>query len=118
MTIQDRVARGVALLDERSPGWVNKVSLNKLNMWSSADCIVGQVLGNYCAGIRVLGLDTKGAANHGFQADLGTRITLPAPPALLDLVARDYTALTAEWRRVITILQQETPAEQKELTLV
>lgn len=42
-SLQERVARGAAYLDERTPGWWKRVDLEALNLGDSCDCILGQV---------------------------------------------------------------------------
>jgi hypothetical protein len=37
------VRRGAALLDARVPGWVAKIDLNELDMFSGSHCILGQL---------------------------------------------------------------------------
>jgi hypothetical protein len=44
---QKRVARGVHWLDLHGPmAWWMKVRPNQLNLWSSNDCVLGQVYGH------------------------------------------------------------------------
>lgn len=42
----DAVARGAAILDQRIPGWVDKVSLDNLQISSCRSCVLGQLGGN------------------------------------------------------------------------
>ena len=51
---KEEIARGIKLLNRINPGWVNQIDLDKLNMTSSFDCIIGQVYGDYCKGITRL----------------------------------------------------------------
>jgi len=93
-TIAARVARGAALLDERMPGWDQRINLDRLDLHSPCRCILGQIFpassrdGGYWDGIKELGLaswgpDPGGAEAYGFTT------------------ARNFQMLTAEWRRVI-----------------
>lgn len=41
--INRRVDRGVALLDQRKPGWEDEVNLSRLNIASSRWCVLGQL---------------------------------------------------------------------------
>jgi hypothetical protein len=89
------VARGVALMDERDPGWLEHIDLNRLNLRSNCNCIVGQRSGgNYSIGLRVLGLGLDGepASRYGF--DTGVLAS--------GLYRLAYDALENEWRKVIT----------------
>ena len=81
--INDAVARGAALLDEKAPGWIDKIDLSTLNIASDRLCILGQVYEDYedfagasgelfdllpccceCAGYAVIPV-----AAHGFDID-------------------------------------------------
>ena len=48
------VARGVALLDERDPGWRDSVDLSKFSIASGFTCILGQRYGDYVGGAHTL----------------------------------------------------------------
>ena len=47
MTIEERVAKGAALLDEKVPGWEEKIDLDHLLMGTCQHCILGQAMGYY-----------------------------------------------------------------------
>jgi len=55
-----RVARGVALLDERLPGWRDRIDLKKLRLDNACFCVLGQLyagtttLYGYFTGIHAL----------------------------------------------------------------
>ena len=46
-SIQDCVNRGVILLNEREPGWLDRIDLDRLSLSSLCNCVLGQVLGGY-----------------------------------------------------------------------
>jgi hypothetical protein len=52
--IEERVARGAALLDEYVPAWFNKVDLDRLDIGNCTNCILGQVFGSYQVGFNTL----------------------------------------------------------------
>jgi hypothetical protein len=52
--LAERVERGAALLDERRPGWWEKVSLQRLDLASECDCPLGQIWGGYIKGVAAL----------------------------------------------------------------
>jgi hypothetical protein len=113
-TIETRVAQGVALLDEKLPGWVNRIDLDKLDLASTCDCILGQEFkghpdvdmeddGNdegwptaspFDIGVRELFVAAQftnpehAARSHGFNA------SSPSLPG-------EFAALTAGWKRVV-----------------
>lgn len=45
MTVESRVARGAAWLDQVVPGWERKIDLSRLDLADSCQCILGQVVG-------------------------------------------------------------------------
>ena len=49
------VARGIALLDEKRPGWEDEIDIAQLNIMSATKCICGQLYGGYQAGIDAFG---------------------------------------------------------------
>jgi hypothetical protein len=74
MTIQERVAKGAALLDVEHPRWAAEIAVEDLRMASCDACVLGQIYGRYSRGVRRLDLnDTPSggfiggrAADHGF----------------------------------------------------
>jgi hypothetical protein len=94
-TIAERVTKGAALLDEREPGWWQRINLDTLDLWSPCKCVLGQLathLGDdweWHTIVAQFGLRPWTDADHGFNAD-GVQ------------TKEQYDALTAEWKRVIT----------------
>ncbi|WP_095511485.1 hypothetical protein [Rubrivirga marina] len=96
-----RAARGAALLDDRDPGWADRVDPGSLHLSDGEACVLGQLWGEYRQGLgRARVLDFSSAPGRfvspvdlGFQAvgDLGD-----AAEAL------DYTFLTRAWRDEVT----------------
>jgi hypothetical protein len=94
--VAERVARGAALLDEKMPGWIERVNVEWLDIASCYFCVLGQVLDDgtrastddldspYSAGIKALDIDREyhGTVWHGFD---GIHID----------------ALNAAWRRLV-----------------
>lgn len=105
LTIPERVAAGVAWLDEKEPGWVDRIDLDELYMNRCSDCVLEQIFGDYWDA-PLLPLSPRSseamdeyddrAAALGFQfaAELRKFGSLNGRRA-------DYEALAAEWRRVI-----------------
>lgn len=104
-TISERVARGVALLDERVPNWLETFDLSRFALKSGCDCVIGQLwtaAGNtsdwsddqFDSAIADgwLDLDFEAAEQHGFYA---------GSPREFENFG-EYRELEAEWRRVIT----------------
>jgi hypothetical protein len=87
-TIEERVARGAALLDQHRPGWEGEIRLGDLNIGSTQWCVLGQLhdgRNGYSTGLRELGLiGNKDAVRYGFTAGID-----PAPWS--------YRRLTEAW---------------------
>jgi hypothetical protein len=49
-----RVAAGASLLDQAAPGWEDRINLDRLNIASGTQCILGQLYGMYDRGQDVL----------------------------------------------------------------
>lgn len=101
--IATRVAKGVAMLDERRPGWEGQIDLITLDIMSTDTCVLGQVYGGFHTGIRDLNFD--GVWEMGFDCDVHS--------SMRDQHLEFYE-LTQEWTRVITILRSKQQAEVKE----
>ena len=78
-----RVEAGAGMLDDMSPCWFTKVSLEKLNMASFCNCVAGQLYGTYDKGFIALGLDLYLELEYGFDS------------------STDPYSLTPYWRREI-----------------
>jgi hypothetical protein len=107
-TVAERVAAGVAYLDEHDPKWwqergPNSISLSQLDLGNASKCVLGQrcpvdrwlrsgstrfdaQLRYITRGHGVWSELSEWAASHGFMAS-------PQKPG--------YYQLTAEWKRVI-----------------
>jgi hypothetical protein len=107
VTIDERVAAGMALLDREVPGWVDRIDLDRLDMAAAGyslspgkecGCILAQIdateqpagIGDYFDGRDrlALGVDywelSDWSIDHGFNAS-----------------GESYRDLTEAWRRVI-----------------
>lgn len=88
-----RVMRGAALLDEKVPGWRERVNPDTLDMSSDRNCVLGQLYDWYALGLQTLGVTTViEATRYGFDV-------------AYNVVQRDRTqtpALTDAWRALLT----------------
>ena len=50
--VEERVRRGIELLDTKAPGWREKIDLKTLDVEGSCACVLGQVYGGYPGGPR------------------------------------------------------------------
>lgn len=64
---EQEVRRGIALLDEKDPGWRESVDFEHLDIAHVFGCLLGQWRGNYYAGLDDLGLAPLFASEYGFN---------------------------------------------------
>lgn len=111
-TIPERVAKGAALLDEKLPGWVDRIDLDRLNVQSGCDCILGQEFSGsatedapgFVIGLfGLFGGELTEAMLHGFTIG-GGYDTFPA--------------LTREWRRVILARRGQADPVRRDTTRI
>ena len=76
--------RGAELLDERLPGWRKRIRPDELDMADECNCVLGQVLGGYSGGKKLLGLSEREVELYGFWRH----------------GRQTWDALTAGWRQV------------------
>ena len=79
------IARGMNLLEQKEPQWIERINVERLDINSYFDCVLGQVFGEFDEGVIKLELDLAGTANktatswsHGFRPILledGQRLT-------------------------------------------
>lgn len=108
MTIEQRVTRGIELLDSRVPGWDKLIVLSTLELESTRQCVLGQLylkdfnasrraVSPYDLGKCALGLTKVGeASDHGFSVAPfldSTIFGLTHNPMSIE-----YQQLNAEWR--------------------
>jgi hypothetical protein len=89
-SIKTRVARGAALLDEKSPGWFKRIYLNILKMSSCFNCVLGQACGEFGPeAFDGLGIKyPEDAARYGFDFDSGEG-------------SKEYEPLREAWAREV-----------------
>ena len=86
--VKQRIGAGIRLLDDFGPpNWRAKIKLNKLDVMSGGNCVLGQIYGDYHKGCYMLGIDpSREAARRGFNA--------PDTP----LQGMEFAALTRGWK--------------------
>lgn len=67
VTIASRVTAGIAFLDEKVPGWREKIDMNRLELNNSNNCILGQLFDNGDANSWESGFD-RGCEELSLQA--------------------------------------------------
>lgn len=103
LTITERVAAGAAWLDEHEPGWIKRIDIGVLDISSCANCVLGQVFGDFDDARRDAWLNPP---EHDRMTDPGRRrgFMTPDPGAF-----EQYETLTAEWKRFIQERRAVTP---------
>lgn len=91
--VRARVAAGAAYLDVVKPGWHNKIDVERLNLASCHQCVIGQLVGEYI--VAAVGLSTNADA-----AVLGFYVTPDDREKGIY-----YDALTRRWAKVIKARQ-------------
>lgn len=89
--LRERVKRGAALLNNKHPDWAAKIDVNDLNMTFCLRCVLGQLLGEYNAGRRCLGLSSAESFACGFIGEgkgLGEDTAALKEPWLEEIKAR------------------------------
>lgn len=101
--IEEYVARGAELLDEKRPGWFEGISLRALAIESMSNCVLGQVYGGYFFGLVHLFGETSGSDedrwSHGFTV-------APHHPNVGGI--RGYELLGKAWREAIDERRERT----------
>lgn len=83
--IPDEIKAGMALLDEKAPGWREKIDLEELDLGECHACILGQVFGHYNAGKRALAEADNEPVRYGF-----------------DCHPTNYDLLTQAWKEALS----------------
>lgn len=98
MKVSDKIRRGMSLLDEKVPGWRERIDLDTLDMHHN--CILKQLFGNYREGLAKLGLGHKWA--EGIVQSDGYAVSEYGFTILCDddvPIQRRFVDLTARWKR-------------------
>jgi hypothetical protein len=109
---EERVAKGIALLDEKFPNWAGLIDLERLSIADGSRCVTAQLAqghgygASFVQGMEMLGLE-DGRYNdgsyteHGFNAECSTAEGMPPGYSQWDM----YDTLTLIWQREISARQ-------------
>lgn len=104
--LSTRVKRGAALLDARYPDWASRIDLDRLDVASSVDCVLGQLHG-YDSGLGAVALGfatLRDVVSHGF---------LPGPISyLLGREGEDSRSLTLLWAAEVICRRRRADARR------
>jgi hypothetical protein len=108
LTIAERVAAGVAWLDENKPGWDSTVELRQLDLYSAEDCVLGQTFGDYWKSALFADLDFRDTDDDELHElvrqahDRAGRLGFYVP------LSDSQDSVLAEWIRVITARRESS----------
>lgn len=106
MIIRDeRIARGINLLDEVNPGWLDEINPYRLNINSASDCVLGQVYGNYHRGLSKLWGRKRKVL--GLFSVRRSEIEIAAKSKAHGFYGREWGPTSSEWRAALIRLKQE-----------
>lgn len=111
-SIRERVERGAALLDKHNPDWYMAVSLQGLRMSSCSECVLGQLYGDYGAGLdKVMPGHTLDTGDYGFML---TPEQLKEFAGWANETGRTaaWDELRSEWTRAIVIRRENRGKDQ------
>lgn len=96
------IARGAAFLDEKTPGWRERIDLDKLDLGECDVCVLGQLSGTddrwaWTTVVRNFGLSTRIVHKFGFSVDDSDDLFYDDSGELDEL----YNQLTQEWKTYI-----------------
>lgn len=112
-TVAERVAAGAEFLDQREPGWWQRIDLDRLEMRRSCACVLGQlstdltddgrehwaeITERYGLRREWQSLPVPTDASYGFNAFSEGAFSEGAERD----IRAEYKALAAAWKRVIT----------------
>lgn len=109
--LQQRVERGAKWLDEVSPQWITMIDLTRLDLGNSRCCVLGQVYGDYDAGLdewwhwhedEQTGDALPEPSLAGFDIDFQDRVM----SRVLTDTRLEYRRLTEAWHNYIFERQQ------------
>lgn len=91
---EERVSRGIALLNEKRPQWKESINMEKLDLQSCYRCIIGQLFGCYTeSALRSLGTNIDSCWHYGFSLKRSELYGM--------YVGKSFAELTNEWIKQI-----------------
>lgn len=86
--MKEKIKLGMDLLDEKVPGWRDRIDLKNLNMGSCESCILGQLFNDFGLGLKKLDIDLYDTTifELAFEKSSG----------------ESYTQLTKNWKQALS----------------
>jgi hypothetical protein len=94
---RSRVAKGAALLDDKRPGWADRIDLASLDMGCCSQCVLGQVFGSFfwaASGFWPIHDLKQRAEEHGFDLNTADADSVAA-------AEEEWTILRNAWVGII-----------------
>lgn len=115
---REQIARGVALLDQTDPGWMDRIDVLSLALSDCNRCVLGQLHGEFFRGAaKQFGHAFYQAVTRNLAFDHGFVLDCRFMP--IEQITLSYEILTDAWREAILARRApviiETPAEELEL---
>lgn len=89
----EQIQTGMALLDEKAPGWERRIDLDHLHLGDCMTCVLGYVFGSFHAGLGTLRTEIYRREVWRPAEDFGFNVSNGSPGR--------YGALTRAWKRAI-----------------
>jgi hypothetical protein len=95
--------RGAKWMDEKMPGWHNWIDLERLNVRSECDCILGQSGGFERLAMQWFLRSPIDISSHGFTAPNGANVLFATNDSIgyEHQISAEYLILNSAWRREI-----------------
>lgn len=93
--------KGAALLDEKMPGWADKIDLDELQLNDQCNCVLGQVYGGYDDGTAELFGYIFDDAREGDVPDWGTARAYGFDAGFMNGEFTGFGDLQKEWEYLI-----------------
>ncbi len=94
MTLDERVAKGSQWLDQKQPGWRQKINIDTLDVESMYNCVLGQVFGSFSHAIHDCGIPLS-ILDWGFCCPIKYSRDK-------SVVSQAFGKLTAAWKKVLS----------------
>lgn len=95
---RERVARGAALLDEKYPGWADRINLERFDLGNACTCVLGQLEGFFWTGAQKL-FGTPDRLNPENYIAISYGLWLPG--SITHTLHADYAMLRDAWVEAI-----------------
>jgi hypothetical protein len=116
-TIQERVSAGARALDALNPGWEYKINLDRLNVASPENCVLGQLYAHYGDAPDALRDNEVGlgfyAEGVGAVDSMSFEDYWARAHVISDQINNEYRDLTNNWHELITCRREEAAAHEE-----